>query len=111
MPIGGNIVDSSRGEIKNPKFQLQRKSQVNTEYCLRNIPDLESWLKQVCERLLPGDGGEVEVKCVEKKGRNKFADRNRVQVSRRPRSRWKVERCAEAGTGSLLLASISYLRC
>jgi hypothetical protein len=49
MPIGGNLVDSSRGEIKNPKFHIQRKSEANTEHCLRNTPDLESWLKQVCE--------------------------------------------------------------
>jgi len=92
MPISGNLVDSPRGEIKNPKFHIQRKSEANAEHFLRNTPDLESWLKQVCERLLPGGQGAVEVKYVEKRGRNKFVDRNRVQVSRRPRSRWKVER-------------------
>ena len=42
MPISGNLVDSPRGEIKNPKFHIQRKSEANTEHCLRNTPDLES---------------------------------------------------------------------
>jgi len=32
MPISENLVDSSRGEVKNPKFHLQRKSEADTEH-------------------------------------------------------------------------------